>query len=258
MVGFTFRWSSWLLGVCLLGLSLGVNHTPCKGTEPTQAVTGTNGASAEASRFRPDVSFDAETGRVIYTITNISSEPIKVSLESVAVYDGGPAQQCFYPGGFTNLYFIVPDPDSPSFRAHPDSSEAFCQMIDEVDSMRQEWRNRLIDMAKHNRPGKPPPIVTLRPGEGLSRTVILQDEPWYDDLVAILERTQIADFLIVPQATVFCADDSGALRPEDNLRRSWFGSSVRTESGAIERRYPRPSPPFTLATARRLRALKAK
>lgn len=258
MVAVTFRRASWLLAVSLLGLSLGVAHMPCNATEPEQAVTATNRASVEAFRFRPDVSFDAKTGRLIYTITNISSKPIEVSLESVAVYDGGPAQQCFYPGGLTNLYFIVPDPDSPSFRAHPDSSEAFNHMVDEIDTMRQEWRNRLIDMAKHNRPEKKLPLVTLRPGEGLSRTVVLQDEPWYDDLVAILERTQITDFLIVPQATVFCVDESGSLRREGDLQRSWFGHRVWTDDGDITFRYPTASPRFTLATARRLQSMRAK
>lgn len=228
------------------------------GAEPSPTVAGAAQKPPKKERFRPDVSFDAKTGRLIYTITNISSEPIEVSLESVAVYDGGPTQQCFYPGGLTNLYFIVPDPDSPGFRAHPDSSEAFNQMMDEIDSMRQEWRNRLIDMAKHNRPEKKLPIVTLRPGEGLSRTVVLQDEPWYDDLVTILERTQITDFLIVPQATVFCVDESGSLRWEDNLQRSWFGRTVRLESGVIERRYPIPSPPLTLETIKRLQSMKTK
>mgnify|MGYP006274863501 CR=1 FL=1 len=102
-------------------------------------------------------------------------------------------------------------------------------------------------------------IVTLRPGEGLSRSILLQDQPWYDEVVEMLEATGFTKYRITPHARVFVFDEAGNRHCDRASAGTYnYPMSPREPNDFRLTRYPVPGASFDLELVKKLQAMKTK
>lgn len=235
--------------------------------EPTPVAPAPVPQPPEPPRFKPHVSLDRDTGLLTYTITNVSDEPIDVRLTTINGDDynngcimlGGGRTA----GGITKLYDIGIDGEEYApIEETPDGD--WYLPDDYTDEVR--WKIfRLVDekyRLQRFRPGNPAApqkrVVTLLPGEGLSRSLILQDQPWYDEVVAILEGSGLTKYRIQPLANVYVVETDGFTTKDSGTYRDYSG--VFSFSGDDEHvaLYPVPGVKFDLEFAKKLQTMKTK
>lgn len=241
------------------------------GSEPAVVAPADEPKQAEVARFRPYISLDHETGRLTYAITNVSDQALDVDLETITGKSGGHREDSV--GGIFTLYDIVLDgeaydwiEEAPDGRPELSSEEAdrFSEQSDVLTAQMHKLAAKYTPKFRGWTPephGSQKRVVTLRPGEGLSRTLVLQDQPWYEEVVKMLEATGFTKYRITPHASVYVVDDVGI--------RHWDPPSSTVYSGPIYLpidsgndfricRYPVPGATFDLEVAKKLQTMKTK
>ena len=233
--------------------------------EPTPGAPAAAPQPPEPPRFKPHVSLDRDTGLLTYTVANLSDEPIDVRLTTINgdEYNNGCIKRggCGTAGGISMLYDIGIDGEEyAQIEETPDG-----ELVTPGDQVEEVgWKiNKLVEekyRLQRFRPGNPAVpqkrVVTLLPGEGLSRSLILQDQPWYDEVVALLEDSGLTNYRIQPQANVYVVETDGFTREDSGTYRAYsgaFGYLGDDEHAAL---YPVPGVKFDLAFAKKLQAKK--
>ena len=252
-------WSVGLLAPVVMSLVLQVGIA----AEPSPVAPADTPEPAMPPRFRPHVSLDRDTGLLTYSVINVSDEPIDVHLTTINGddYDFGciVLKRRQTAGGINELYAIGIDGEEYApIEETPDGD--LYSPGDHVEEVR--WNiSRLVDekyQLQRLRPGEPQKrVVTLLPGEGLSRSLILQDQPWYDEVVAILEGSVLTKYRIQPLANVYVADTNGFTRKDSGTYRDYSDSYFPgdDEHAAF---YPVPGVKFDLEFAKKLQTMKTK
>jgi hypothetical protein len=235
--------------------------------EPKVVAPAASPEPAAPPRFRPHVSLDRDTGLLTYSVINVADEPIDVHLTTIngEDYNNG----CCRPerrqtaGGINMLYDIGVDgeeyapivemPDG-EFLTPGDEVEhvrwKICRLVDEKYVLQQRWPGAAPVAQKR--------VVTLLPGEGLSRSLVLQDQPWYDDIVAILEGCGLTKFRINPRADVYVVKKDGFIRDDLGTYRAYSGVFSFPGDDDHVAIYPLPGVKFDLKFAKKLQGMKTK
>lgn len=220
----------------------------------------------EPPRFKPHVSLDRDTGLLTYSVINVSDEPLNVHLTTINGEDYnigccrlGRRQTA---GGINMLYEIGIDGEEyPPSEVTPDGD-----LFSPLGSMEEvRWNiSRLVHekyMLQRFRPGNlaapQKRVVTLLPGEGLSRSLVLQDQPWYDEVVALLEDSGLTKYRIHPRADVYVVETDG-FTTEDSGASRIYSSCYFPGDDEHAALYPVPGVKFDLAFAKKLQAMKTK
>jgi len=218
----------------------------------------------EPPRFKPHVSLDRNTGLLTYTVTNVSDEPIDVRLTTINgdEYNNGCIRLggVRTAGGITKLYDIgidgeeyAPIEETPDGNLYPPG--------DEMDDVVRKI-NKLVDAKYELQPPRlgerQKRVVTLLPGEGLSQSLILQDQPWYDEVVAILEDSGLTNYRIQPRANVHVVETDGFTTKDSGTYRIYSGAFDYLGDDEHAALYPVPGVKFDLAFAKKLQAKKTK
>jgi hypothetical protein len=234
--------------------------------EPTPVAPAPAPQPPEPPRFKPHVSLDRDTGLLTYMVTNVSDEPIDVRLTTINgdEYNNGCIKcgGCRTAGGISMLYDIGIDGEEyASIEETPDGD-----LYSPLGYMAEvRWNiSRLVDekyRLQRFRPGNPAApqkrVVTLLPGEGLSRSLVLQDQPWYDEVVAILEDSGLTKYRIQPLADVYVVETDGFTAKDLGASRIYSSCYFPgdDEHAAL---YPVPGVKFDLEFAKKLQAKKTK
>lgn len=256
-------WSVALLA--LVGLC-GMLHSGIA-AEPTPVATAPAPQPPEPPRFKPHVSLDRDTGLLTYTVTNVSDEPIDVRLTTINGDDynngcimlGGGRTA----GGITKLYDIEIDGEEYAPIEETPDGELFVpggymeevrwkivRLVDEKYRLQRFWPGHPAAPQKR--------VVTLLPGEGLSRSLILQDQPWYDEVVAILEGSGLTKYRISPRANVYVLKPNGFTTEDSGTYRAYSGAFSSPGDDDHVALYPVPGVQFDLEFAKNLQAMKTK
>lgn len=255
-------WSIELLGP--VGLC-GMLHSGIA-AEPTSAAIAAAPQPPEPPRFKPHVSLDRDTGLLTYMVTNVSHEPIDVHLTTINGDDCNNGcivlERRRAAGGINMLYDIgidgeeyAPIEETPDGNLYAPGDE-----MDDVNwkiNKLVEEKYRLPPFRQGNLAAPQKRVVTLLPGEGLSRSLVLQDQPWYDEVVAILEGSGLTKYRISPRADVYVVKTNG-FTAEDSGARRIYSSSYFPGDDEHAALYPVPGVKFDLAFAKKLQAKKRK
>lgn len=236
-------------------------HVGC-GAEIAPAVSADQNDPAEVVRFRPDLSLDRETGQLTYSIINVSDQPVDVHMETLT---GMPAAwlQVDTPGGILMLYDIELDAEEfGDLEWTPDGklNDPYFEHCDKVDiGIRASVvkHGRAFSSRTRQPQGDEKRVVTLRPEEGLCRSLVLQDQPWYDEVVAVLEGSGLTKFRICPRAEVRIVDKDGKEHWDSASARAYSGHLFGDDGSGVVG-YPAPGVKFDLEYAKKLQAMKTK
>jgi hypothetical protein len=255
-------WAVGLLAPVVMSLVLQVGIA----AEPKVVAPADAPEPAEPPRFRPHVSLDRDTGLLTYSVINVADEPIDVHLTTINGDDfnntGWREGRRQTAGGINMLYDI--GIDGEEYAPIEDTSDGEgCVLLAEMEDVR--WKIcRLVDekyVLQQLWPGAAPVaqkrVATLLPGEGLSRSLILQDQPWYDDVVAILEDCGLTKFRINPRADVYVVKKNGLIA-EDSGSSRVYGDHYFPGDDDHAAIYPLPGVKFDLKFARKLQGMKTK
>jgi hypothetical protein len=234
--------------------------------EPTSAAIAAAPQPPAPPRFKPHVSLDRDTGLLTYTVTNVSDEPIDVRLTTINgdEYNNGCIRLggVRTAGGISMLYDIGIDGEEYApIEETPDG-----ELVTPGDQVEEVgWKiNKLVDekyRLQRFRPGNPAVpqkrVVTLLPGEGLSRSLILQDQLWYDEVVAVLEDSGLTKYRIQPRADVYVVKTNGFTAEDSGARHIYSGYYFPGDDEHVAL-YPVPGVKFDLAFAKKLQAKKTK
>jgi hypothetical protein len=222
--------------------------------------------------FLAQLQFDAETGRLAYSVINRTGKAFDVDVDSTLRGRHWPPRPAS-PGGLGHLYAIEWDGEAYDYGA---SLEPGDQPVpsDNMWSLDTEIQGKIGDVIeKHQQrfPGwdraianarNQKRVVTLRPGEGLSYSLLLQDQPWFDEIITILEASKLTQYRISPLANVYRVGDSG-VSGCDSVTANAYGhgtegkhTMVDQPNGSLRKQYAHPGAKFDLATAKKLQALK--
>lgn len=260
-----FRALFWSVGLLALVGLCGMLHSGIA-AEPTPAAIAGPPQPPEPPRFKPHVSLDRDTGLLTYSVINVSDKPVDVRLTTINgdKYNNGcirlGGRQTA--GGINELYDIGVDGEEYAQIVElPDGD--FLTPGDEAEDVR--WK--ILDLVDEKHvlrripPGNPAVpqkrVVTLLPGEGLSRSLILQDQPWYDDVVAILEGSGLTKYRIQPLADVYVVETDGFTTQDSGTYRVYSGDFFPGDDEHVAL-YPVPGVKFDLAFAKKLQAKKTK
>lgn len=234
--------------------------------EPTPGAPAPAPQPAEPPRFKPHVSLDRDTGLLTYTVTNVSDEPIDVRLTTINGDDynngcimlGGGRTA----GGINMLYEIGIDGEEyAQIEETPDG-----ELVTPGDQVEEVgWKiNKLVDEKYRlqrfwpgNHAARQKRVVTLLTGEGLSRSLIVQDQPWYDEVVAILEGSGLTNYRIQPLADVYVVKTDGFTAKDLGASRIYSSCYFPGDDEHVAL-YPVPGVKFDLAFAKKLQAKKTK
>lgn len=255
-------WAVGLLAPVVMSLVLQVGIA----AEPKVVAPADAPEPAEPPRFRPHVSLDRDTGLLTYSVINVADEPIDVHLTTINGDDfnntGWREGRRQTAGGINMLYDI--GIDGEEYAPIEDTSDGEgCVLLAEMEDVR--WKIcRLVDekyVLQQLWPGAAPVaqkrVATLLPGEGLSRSLILQDQPWYDDVVAILEDCGLTKFRINPHADVYVVKKNGLIA-EDSGSSRVYGDHYFPGDDDHAAIYPLPGVKFDLKFAKKLQGMKTK
>jgi hypothetical protein len=234
--------------------------------EPTPAAIAGPPQPPEPPRFKPHVSLDRDTGLLTCSVINVSDEPIDVRLTTINGDDynngcimlgGGRAA-----GGITMLYDIgidgeeyAPIEETPDGDLYTPGDEM--DYVDrKIDKLVDE-KHRLQRFWPGNHAARQKRVVTLLPGEGLSRSLVLQDQPWYDEVVAILEGSGLTKYRIQPRADVYVVEPDGFTKEDTGTSRA-YGCHYCPGDDEHVALYPVPGVKFDLEFAKKLQAIKTK
>lgn len=256
-------WAVGLLAPVVMSLVLQVGVA----AEPKVVAPADSPEPAAPPRFRPHVSLDRDTGLLTYSVINVADEPIDVHLTTINGDDfnntGWREGRRQTAGGINMLYDIGVDgeeyapivemPDG-EFLTPGDEVEhvrwKICRLVDEKYVLQQFWPGAAPAPQKR--------VVTLLPGEGLSRSLILQDQPWYDDIVAILEGCGLTKFRINPRATVYAVKKNGLITEDAGTYRAYSGVFSFPGDDDHVAIYPLPGVKFDLKFAKKLQGMKTR
>ena len=255
-------WSVALLA--LVGLC-GMLHSGIA-AEPTSGAPAPAPQPPEPPRFKPHVSLDRDTGLLTYMVTNVSEEPIDVRLTTINgdEYNNGCIKcgGCRTAGGISMLYDIGIDGEEYAPIEETPDGDLYSPLgyMAEV-----RWNiSRLVDekyRLQRFRPGNPAApqkrVVTLLPGEGLSRSLVLQDQPWYDEVVALLEDSGLTKYRIHPRADVYVVETDG-FTTEDSGASRIYSSCYFPGDDEHAALYPVPGVKFDLEFAKKLQTKKTR
>ena len=232
--------------------------------ESTPVATAPAPQPPEPPRFKPHISLDRDTGLLTYAVTNVSDEPIDVRLTTINGDDynngcirlGGVRTA----GGITKLYDIGIDgeeyapieetPDGDSYTPGDEMDDVDRKINKLVDEKYELQRPRLGEPQKR--------VVTLLPGEGLSQSLVLQDQPWYDEVVAILEGSGLTKYRIQPLANVYVVETDGFTTKDSGTYRDYSGVFSFFGDDDHVALYPVPGVKFDLEFAKKLQTMKTK
>lgn len=232
--------------------------------QPSPVAPAETPEPAAPARFRPHVGLDRDSGLLTYSVINVSDEPLNVHLTTIngEDYNNGCCRlgRRQTAGGINVLYDIGIDGEEYApIEETPDGD--LYSPGDHVEDVRWKILRLLeekyeLQRLQHGEPQKR--VVTLLPGEGLSRSLILQDQPWYDDVVAILEGSGLTKLRINPRAEVYVVEKDGFITKDSVTYRAYSG--VLSYSGDDDHvaLYPVPGVKFDLEFAKKLQTMKTK
>jgi hypothetical protein len=179
----------------------------------------------------------------------VSEEPIDVRLTTINGDDynngcimlGGGRTA----GGITMLYDIgidgeeyAPIEETPDGDLYTPGDEM--DYVDrKIDKLVDE-KHRLQRFWPGNHAARQKRVVTLLPGEGLSRSLVLQDQPWYDEVVAILEGSGLTKYRIQPRADVYVVEPDGFTKEDTGTSRAYGchycpgDDAIKTKAAAVQ------------------------
>jgi hypothetical protein len=138
-------------------------------------------------KLRAELSLDERDGRLTYAVQNISNGPVRIHAETLE-----------------NAESLI--------RIEPDAGSAAVADDDYVDAM----EGMVIDFEVEaglgggmKRKRQLDRVIDLMPGEALSRSMMLQDLPWFEALVAQLKKRKFKQYRLDPSVFVFTIDADG-------------------------------------------------
>lgn len=136
-------------------------------------------------KIRAELSLDETEGRLTYAVRNVSNGPVTVHARTLKYAEAA--------------FCIEPDAESAAIadEDYVDVEEGFVYEVDDGLG----WGS--------NRKAPPDRVIDLMPGESLSRSMILQDLPWFERLVAQLKKRKFKQYRLDPSVIFFTADAHG-------------------------------------------------